>query len=68
MEKEHLDLMNSQKQVEAKLQSLQEEKFDMDNEVEKNKSVLNEKDREMEVLQKDYEYAKDREAVLMGDR
>lgn len=68
MEKEHLDLMNSQKQVEAKLQSLQEEKFDMDNEVEKNKSVLNEKDREMEVLQKDYEYAKEREAVLMGDR
>ena len=68
MEKEHLDLLNSQKQVEAKLQSLQEEKFDMDNEVEKHKSVLNEKDREMEVLQKDYEYAKDREAVLMGDR
>ena len=68
MEKEYQDLLANQKQVEAKLRGLEEEKFDMDNEVEKHKSVLNEKDREMEVLQKDFEYAKDREAVLMGDR
>lgn len=68
MEKEYQDLLNVKKQVEGKLRSLEEEKFDMDNEVEKHKAVLNEKDREMEVLQKDYEYAKDREAVLMGDR
>ena len=68
MEKEYQDLLASQKQVESKLRGLEEEKYDMDNEVEKHKSVLNEKDREMEVLQKDYEYAKDREAVLMGDR
>ena len=68
MEKEYQDLLANQKQVEAKLRGLEEEKFDMDNEVEKHKSILNEKDREMEVLQKDFEYAKDREAVLMGDR
>lgn len=40
----------------------------MDNEVEKQKSLLNDKDREMDMLQKDYELAKDKEAVLMGDR
>ena len=68
MEKDYQDLLANKKQVEDKLQSLEEEKYDMDNEVEKHKSVLNEKDREMEVLQKDYEYAKERETVLMGDR
>ncbi|XP_060581878.1 coiled-coil domain-containing protein 146-like [Ruditapes philippinarum] len=30
--------------------------------------LRNEKDREMEVLQKDFKYVKDREAVLMGKR
>jgi hypothetical protein len=47
---------------------LEEGKFDMDNDIEKQKSHLNKKDREMEVLQKHFKYAKDREAVLMAER
>ncbi|WAR25693.1 CC146-like protein [Mya arenaria] len=62
------DMVAQKRNVENKLRGLEEEKYDMDNEVEKQKQALNDKDREMEVLQKDYEYAKDREAVLMGDR
>lgn len=68
METEYQDLLAEKKNIENKLRQLEEEKFDMDNDVEKQKASLNEKDREMEHLQKDYEYAKDREAVLMGDR
>lgn len=68
LDKEYQDLIAQKKNIEHKLQQLEEEKYDMDNDVEKQKSHLNEKDREMEVLQKDFEYAKDREAVLMGDR
>ncbi|XP_060560310.1 coiled-coil domain-containing protein 146-like [Ruditapes philippinarum] len=68
LDKEFQDIIAQKKNIENKMHDLEEEKFDMDNDVEKQKSHLNEKDREMEVLQKDFEYAKDREAVLMGDR
>ncbi|KAL4226619.1 hypothetical protein ACF0H5_014602 [Mactra antiquata] len=68
MEAEYQELLTEKKNIENKFRQLGEEKFDMDNDVEKQKASLNEKDREMEHLQKDYEYAKDREAVLMGDR
>ena len=68
LEKEYSDLTAQKKIFEQKFQGLEEEKFDMNNNLEKQKSAVNEKDRAMEVLQKDYEYAKDREAVLMGDR
>jgi len=68
LEKEYQDLAAQKKATEGKYHNLEDEKFDMDREVDKQRSLLNEKDREMEVLQKDYEYAKDKEAVLMGDR
>jgi len=67
-ERESQDLAGVKRQMESALSALQDEKYEMDNEVEKQKQALNDKDRMMEVLQKDYEYAKDREAVLMGDR
>lgn len=67
-EKEYQDLLAQKRNIETKLHSLEEEKYEMDNEVEKQKSLLNDKDREMDMLQKDYELAKDKEAVLMGDR
>ena len=68
LDTDYQELVQQKKAVEAKFKHLEEEKFDMNNDVEKQKSLVNEKDREMEQLQKEYEYAKDREAVLMGDR
>jgi len=67
-DKEYQDLMAHKKNIQSKLTSLEEEKYEMDNEVEKQRSSYNDKDREMDMLQKDYELAKEKEAVLMGDR
>lgn len=67
-EKEYQDSLAQKRNIETKLHSLEEEKYEMDNEVEKQRSLLNNREREMDVLQKDYELAKEKEAVLMGDR
>lgn len=67
-DKEYQDLMAQKRNIETKLRSLEEEKYETDNEVEKQRSMFNDKDREMDMLQKDYELAKEKEAVLMGDR
>ena len=45
-----------------------QEKLDLDREVDKQAARLGEKESEYQVLMKDYEYAKEKEAVLMGDR
>lgn len=56
------------KAQENKKNELQSEKFDMEGDLDKNRSMLNQKEREYNMLIKDYEFAKDKEAVLMGDR
>ncbi len=55
-------------QLQNKQTSLEEEKFELDTEVDKQSAGLNEREREYQSLMKDYDYAKEREAVLMGDR
>lgn len=55
------NLMNKQNQLE-------EEKFELDADVDRQGSKVSTKEAEYQVLMKDYEYAKEREAVLMGDR
>lgn len=44
------------------------EKYDLDQQVDSRSSSLQLRDQEYQTLLKDYEYAKEREAVLMGDR
>ena len=48
--------------------ALDDEKTALSTELEKKLGVLHDREREHHVLSKDYNYAKDREAVLMGDR
>ena len=62
------DLTAQFKQLQTKQTSLEEEKFELDTEVDKQSGGLNDREREYQGLMKDYEYAKEREAVLMGDR
>ncbi|KAL3853073.1 hypothetical protein ACJMK2_016653 [Sinanodonta woodiana] len=68
LENEYQELLEHKIQLEQKFSELEDEKNEMDIEVEKQRTVLGEKDRELELLQKDFEYAKDREGVLTGDK
>ena len=54
--------------LQQKQTALEEEKFELDTEVDKSSGTVSDKEREYQVLMKDYEYAREREAVLMGDR
>ncbi len=47
---------------------MQEEKFELDTEVDRSSGMVTDREREFQMLVKDFEYARDREAVLMGDR
>lgn len=62
------DLTDEKQKLLSKQGQLDEEKFDLDREVDKQASTLSDKEREYQTLMKDFEYAKEREAVLMGDR
>ena len=54
--------------LQKKQTGLEEEKFELDTDVDKSSGAVSDKEREYQVLMKDYEYAREREAVLMGDR
>ena len=49
-------------------EKLNSEKFELDREVDKQQAKLGNRESDFEALLKDYEYAKEREAMLMGDR
>ena len=51
-----------------KQQDLEDEKYELDNLADKQAALLAEEEVSYRILMKDYEYAKDREAILMGDR
>lgn len=65
---EYKELANVATQVENRRRALEEEKMEADEELDRQRSMLDEKTRELDMLTKDYELAKEREAVLMGDR
>ena len=67
-DKEYRELTDELARNKSKQTDLEEEKFELDAEVDKQASSLAEKERDYQTLMKDYEYAKEREAVLMGDR
>ena len=60
--------MSEMKDIQKKQEKLNQEKYELDREVDKQANKLGEKEADYQVLMKDYEYAKEREAVLMGDR
>ena len=62
------ELTTSLKTLTSKQSNLEEEKFELDGDVDKQSAKLHDKEADYQVLMKDYEYAKEREAVLMGDR
>ncbi|XP_025107836.1 coiled-coil domain-containing protein 146-like isoform X1 [Pomacea canaliculata] len=67
-ESEYQELAESMRQLESRRKLLEEEKLEADTELEKQRVLLDQRTRELEMLTKDFELAKEREAVLMGDR
>ncbi|XP_046358151.2 coiled-coil domain-containing protein 146-like isoform X1 [Haliotis rufescens] len=65
---EYDELNEASKILETKRRKLEDEKLEFDSELEEQRSILNERERELDLLQKDYEHAKEREAMLLGDR
>ena len=65
---EYDELMAQFKDLQKRQERLNSEKYDMEREVDGHSSKLAGREGEYQVLLKDYEYAKEREAVLMGDR
>ena len=54
--------------LQSRQSSLEEEKFQLDKEMDRKSARFQEQEREFQIKLKDHEYAKEREAVLMGDR
>ena len=61
-------LTETLKDLQMKQQDLEDEKYELDNLADKQAALLAEEEVSYRILMKDYEYAKDREAILMGDR
>lgn len=68
LEVEYQEHQELAKNLENKRRTAEEEKFDADSELEKQRSLNMQKEREYNMLLKESEYAKDRQAVLMADR
>ncbi|XP_074646441.1 coiled-coil domain-containing protein 146-like [Tubulanus polymorphus] len=65
---QHKELVSQMQHLESRRRHLEEEKFTSDGDQDKQKGRLDDKETEFDDLMKTYEYAKEREAVLMGDR
>ncbi len=68
MESERRGLVETVQKLQQKEETLNTEKFDLEMEVDQQSGKLSDAEHKYQILMKDYEYAKDREAVLMGDR
>jgi predicted nucleic acid-binding Zn-ribbon protein len=66
--RQHHELTDELARLQFKFSQLEDEKFALDTSVDKQTDKLAERETEYQVLMKDYEYAKEREAVLMGDK
>ena len=62
------ELSAAKLKVEGKQTSLVEEKNSLDGQVDKHLLNLKEKERSFQAMSKDNDYARERAAVLMGDR
>ena len=67
-DEEFLGLINAAKELEYKRKRLEDEKVVADDELDIQRIVLNQRMQELNLLIKEYELAKEKEAVLLGDR
>ncbi|XP_070559070.1 coiled-coil domain-containing protein 146-like [Ptychodera flava] len=65
---QYTELKTALDDVEGKRTTLEDDKFDMDTELDKQRSKVDSQQREFDGQMKEYEYAKEREAVYQGDR
>ena len=68
VDEQHRQHTNSLQQLQKQQTQLQNEKFDLDGQVDQQVAILDAKSGDYQVLMKDYELAREREAELMGDR
>ncbi|XP_078000623.1 coiled-coil domain-containing protein 146-like [Glandiceps talaboti] len=64
----HGELKTGLEEDENKLRILEDDKFEMDTELDKKRSRVDSQQREFDHLMKEFEYAKEKEAVYLGDR
>ncbi len=62
------ELTEMLRKMQMKLESLSEEKMGISNDLDKKMSSVQDREREYHILMKDFEYAKEREAMLLGDK
>lgn len=62
------NLKNDIRSIAEKQTEVEEEKFGLDREVERQSAKVVDKETDYQILMKDFDIAKEREAVLMGDR
>ena len=62
------ELTNMLKKMQTKVEGLTEEKLGINSDLDKKISTLADKEHEYHILMKDFEYAKEREAMLLGDK
>lgn len=68
MDSEYQEALEMVQTLEKKHNEMDEERYEITNELKKQQDLLTQRERELAELMKDYEYAKDKEAVLNADR
>ena len=68
LDSEYQESLEMVQTLEKKHREMDEERYEITNELKKQQDLLTQRERELAELMKDYEYAKDKEAVLNADR
>lgn len=68
MDSQYQEALEMVQTLEKKHNEMDEERYEITNELKKQQDLLTQRERELAELMKDYEYAKDKEAVLNADR
>ena len=68
LDSEYQEALEMVQTLEKKHREMDEERYEITNELKKQQDLLTQRERELAELMKDYEYAKDKEAVLNADR
>ena len=68
LDEEYNDKLELLSTLETQRKSLEEEKYSADTELDKQRMALDEKQRAYDALMREHEYAREKEAQLMGDK
>lgn len=68
LDEEYNDKLELLQSLETQRQTLEEEKYSADIELDKQRMALDEKQRAYDALMREHEYARENEAQLMGDK